>query len=124
MLEQINEKLVGTKAFIVTVAKIKSTENWPEVFSNGEKLPVEQVYVKESVEASASEARGLLATQMVKSIQDWIKRKTKGIDTPKIYVHLVQKDFFLDTLIKGGVEKHSADLKFGVYVAKSPITNS
>ena len=123
MLDKITEALSKNHKHVVGVSRIKSTEALPKLMSNGIALTGSPIYVNESVEASGPEARNRLCEKMAKSVQDWVNRRAKDINTDaaKIYVHVAYSDFFTDTFVKGSYEKHSAELKFQLYVSHAPI---
>ena len=121
MLDQITEMLTKNSKHVITVSRIKTTEDWPKLTADGFSATGEPIYVSEAIVAKGAEARERLKEQMAKAIQAWINRRAKGIDATKVYVHVVYRDFFTDTFVKGEYEKHSAELKFRLHVAHAPI---
>lgn len=121
MLDQITELLTKNSKHVITASRIKALEDWPKLISDGFSHTGEPIYVSEAVEAKGAEARERLREQMAKATMAWINRRAKDIDAAKVYVHVVYRDFFTDTLVKGEYEKHSAELKFRLHVSHAPI---
>ena len=122
MLDKISEHLMSSSKYVVTVSRIKPNEKWPELKSVGGAVSGHDVYVSETVDSDSFKgAKDRLCDQLIRAISDWIARKAKVVDAVKVHVHVVYRDFFTDTSVRGGNTKYSAELKLRVYVAGSAI---
>lgn len=124
MLDTVNEELLKSIKHNLNITRIPSNSEWPVVTYVEDATRSEtDVFIKDSIGGDKSQMRkAVLIPKLTTSVMNWIYRSTKNFTSGKLYIVLVEREFFTDTFVKGDYLEITADLKARIFVSDQPIT--